>query len=276
MEKIFSSLKKNDVKSSIVEIDTEKIKPNPYQPRKIFDNASIKELANSIKEYGLIQPITVRKAHKGTYELVAGERRLRACQSLNMEKVPVIIAQMNDNDSAVVALIENLQRKNLTFFEEAEAYFHLITEHNLTQEELSKRVGKNQSTVANKLRLLKLSKEVKNIIKESNLTERHARALLKLPDEKMQINVVKRVIKNNYNVTQTEEIVEAILEKIAGNLKKEKIIKTSLLKDVRIFTNTIKKAVSVMQKSGINATSVQSECDTYYEYIIKIPKKCKN
>lgn len=276
MEMLFSTLKKSDIKNSVVEIPTEKIKPNPYQPRKIFDNSSIKELADSIKEFGVIQPITVRKAQKGTYELVAGERRLRACMSLNMEKIPAIISDMNDNDSAVVALIENLQRKNLTFFEEAEAYFHLITEHSLTQEELSKRVGKNQSTIANKLRLLKLSKEVKNIIKENNLTERHARALLKLPDEKMQLSVVKRVVKNNYNVSQTEEIVETMLEKISGDIKKEKVIKTSLLKDVRIFTNTIKKAVSVMQKSGIDATSVQSECDTYYEYIIKIPKKCKN
>jgi len=269
-------LKKNDIKNNVIEVELDKIKPNPYQPRKIFDNSSIKELADSIKEFGIIQPVCVRRAKWGTYELIAGERRLRACQSLNMEKVPCIISEMNDNDSALVALVENLQRKDLTFFEEAEAYFHLITEHSLTQEEVAKRVGKNQSTIANKLRLLKLSKEVKKIIKENNLTERHARALLKIPDEKMQLSVVKRIVKHNYNVSQTDEIVENILAKITGKLKKEKIIKTALLKDVRIFANTIKKAVSVMQKSGINAVSVQNECDTYYEYVIKIPKKCKN
>ena len=183
MEMMFMPLKKSDIKNSVIEVETNKIKPNPYQPRKSFDNTSINELADSIKEYGIIQPICVRKSKWGTYELVAGERRLRACQSLNMEKVPCIISDINDNDSAIVALVENLQRKDLTFFEESEAYFHLITEHSLTQEEVAKRVGKNQSTVANKLRLLKLSKEVKKIIKESNLTEGHARALLYISDE---------------------------------------------------------------------------------------------
>lgn len=275
MEMMFMPLKKSDIKNSVVEIEPHKIKPNPYQPRKIFDNLSISELADSIKEYGVIQPICVRKSKWGTYELIAGERRLRACQSLNMEKVPCIISEINDNDSAIVALVENLQRRDLTFFEEAEAYFHLITEHSLTQEEVAKRVGKNQSTIANKLRLLKLSKEVKKIIKESNLTERHARALLKIPDEKMQLSLVKKIVKNDYNVSKTDELVDAALEKISGRVKKEKIIKTAILKDVRIFTNTIKKAIIVMQKSGIDAVSEQNEKDTYYEYIIKIPKKCK-
>lgn len=274
MEGFFSSGKNKDIKNSVVEINIDKVRPNPYQPRKVFDTASIYELAESIKEFGVIQPISVRKAHKGAYELIAGERRLRACMYLKLQKVPAIIVDMNDNDSAVVALIENLQRRDLTFFEEAEAYFHLITEHGLTQEEVAKKVGKNQSTVANKLRLLKLPKDVKAIIKENNLTERHARALLKLPDEKLQRSVAQRVVKNGYNVSETEEIVEKTLLKLTGENKEKRIVKTAVLKDVRIFANTIKKAVSVMRMSGIDAVSIQNEGDKFYEYIIKIPKKC--
>lgn len=276
MERFFSSAKNKDIKNNVVEVDIDKIRPNPYQPRKVFDLSSIYELAESIKHFGVIQPLSVRKAKKGAFELIAGERRLRACAYLKMPKVPVIVVDMNDNDSAVVALIENLQRKDLTFFEEAEAYFHLITEHGLTQEELSKKVGKNQSTVANKLRLLKLPKDVKEIIKEHKLTERHARALLKLPDEKLQRSVAQRIVKNGYNVSESEEIIEKILFKLSGD-KKEKNEKRPLryavLKDVRIFANTIKKAVSVMRESGIDAVSEQNECDGFYEYIIKIPKK---
>ena len=276
MERFFSSAKNKDIKNNVVEVDIDKIRPNPYQPRKVFDLASIYELAESIKHFGVIQPLSVRKAKKGAFELIAGERRLRACAYLKMQKVPVIVVDMNDNDSAVVALIENLQRKDLTFFEEAEAYFHLITEHGLTQEELSKKVGKNQSTMANKLRLLKLPKDVKEIIKEHKLTERHARALLKLPGEKLQRSVAQRIVKNGYNVSESEEIIEKILFKLSGE-KKEKNEKRPLryavLKDVRIFANTIKKAVSVMRESGIDAVSEQNECDGFYEYIIKIPKK---
>lgn len=273
MERFFSSAKNKDIKNNVVEVDIDKIRPNPYQPRKVFDLASIYELAESIKHFGVIQPLSVRKAKKGAFELIAGERRLRACAYLKMQKVPVIVVDMNDNDSAVVALIENLQRKDLTFFEEAEAYFHLITEHGLTQEELSKKVGKNQSTVANKLRLLKLPKDVKEIIKDHKLTERHARALLKLPDEKLQRSVVQRIVKNGYNVSESEEIIEKILFKLSGGKKEKKVLRCAVLKDVRIFANTIKKAVSVMRESGIDAVSEQNECDGFYEYIIKIPKK---
>ena len=273
MERFFSSAKNKDIKNNVVEVDIDKIRPNPYQPRKVFDLASIYELAESIKHFGFIQPLSVRKAKKGAFELIAGERRLRACAYLKMQKVPVIVVDMNDNDSAVVALIENLQRKDLTFFEEAEAYFHLITEHGLTQEELSKKVGKNQSTVANKLRLLKLPKDVKEIIKDHKLTERHARALLKLPDEKLQRSVVQRIVKNGYNVSESEEIIEKILFKLSGGKKEKKVLRCAVLKDVRIFANTIKKAVSVMRESGIDAVSEQNECDGFYEYIIKIPKK---
>lgn len=274
MEGFFSSGKAKNIKANVIEIPIDKVRPNPYQPRKVFDAASIYELAESIREFGVIQPISVRKAAKGAYELIAGERRLRACTYLKLPKVPAIIVDLNDNDSAVVALIENLQRKNLTFFEEAEAYFHLITEHGLTQEELSKKVGKNQSTVANKLRLLKLPKAVKELIKENGLTERHARALLKLPDEKLQRSVAQRIVKNNYNVSESEKIIENILAKLSGESSAKKPIKTAVLKDVRIFANTIKKAVSVMRESGIDAVSIQNEGDKFYEYIIKIPKKC--
>ncbi len=264
---------KSATKNNVVELPIESIKPNPYQPRRIFKKESLTELSNSIKEYGVIQPISVRRISLTKYELVAGERRLKASIEANKTTIPAIIVDFNDNDSALIALVENLQRENLSFMEEAQAYSNLINEHGLTQEQLAQKIGKNQSTIANKIRLLRLPKVVKSIIEENCLTERHARALLKLPEEYMQLKVLEKVCEGELNVKETEEIVSKMLDEILEESKKEKErLTVTAFKDIRIFNNTIEKAVVLMQKNGIDALYMQNEDDLYYEYIIKIPK----
>jgi ParB family chromosome partitioning protein len=179
----------NDNKA-IINIPIDEIAPNPYQPRKDFSGSSLEELATSIKEYGVLQPVNVRKIGGKGYELVSGERRLRATRLAGMEVIPAVVIEVVEQDSAVIALIENLQREDLNFMEEAEGYHNLISDHGMTQEELAKKVGKKQSTIANKLRLLKLNNKIKKTILENELTERHARALLKLPGELLQVRLL--------------------------------------------------------------------------------------
>ena len=173
-----------DIKKEIVNINVHNIFPNAYQPRKFFNEEALEELSQSIQSHGIIQPITVRKIGD-KFELVAGERRWRAARMANLESVPCNIIEITDTQSAEIALLENLQREDLNFIEEAEAYYNLINEHNFTQDELAKRMGKKQSTIANKMRLLKLSSKVRLICLENSLTERHARALLSLPTEEL-------------------------------------------------------------------------------------------
>ena len=184
---------KRDVPKTVCQIPIHAIMPNPYQPRRSFDSESLEGLTESIKKYGVLQPITVRRLFSGEYELVAGERRLRASALAGMLKIPAIIANLNDSDSAVVALVENIQRENLSFMEEAEAYRNLLYQHGLTQEELALSIGKTQSSVANKIRLLKLSKLIREIIKDHRLSERHARALLRLKTEEEQLKALEKI-----------------------------------------------------------------------------------
>ncbi len=259
---------------SLMQIPIHQICANPYQPRLKFDAASIGELAESIKKYGVIQPITVRRLSSEKYELIAGERRLRASVMAGLLKIPAILVSLSDNDSAVVALVENIQRENLGFMEEAEAYRNLLCNHGFTQEELAKRLGKTQSSVANKVRLLKLTSAVRETIKESGLTERHARALLRLEDEQRQLLALEKICERNLNVAQTEELIE---EMLSGKVKTKADIKSFSqippLKDVRIFINTVRHAIDVMRKNGIEAESIDNEYEKYYEYIIHIPKQ---
>ena len=173
-------LKKDAV---VYQIPIEKIRSNPYQPRRYFQRAALEELSASIREYGILQPLTVRKMSGGSYELVAGERRLRAAELAGLETVPCLLVQVNEYDSAMLALLENIQRQNLSFLEEAEGYRNLMEDYGLTQEELASKLSKSQSFIANKLRILKLEDPLKRLLVENNFTERHARALLKLPDE---------------------------------------------------------------------------------------------
>ncbi len=266
---VMSLFKPKEQKAKFTEIPIDQVVANPHQPRKNFSGDSLAELCDSIKTYGLIQPITVRKGTYSKYELIAGERRLRACTMAGMKTIPAIIIDVSNYESAAIAMIENLQRENLNFFDEAEGYSNLISDFNITQEELAQRIGKTQATIANKIRILKLSPVVKKIIKANNLTERHARALLKLPGEDIQLKALKKITKNNLNVTQTDEYVEFLLspKKPKNNQKS-----TRIFKDIRIFSNTIKQAIDMMNKSGINAYSEKNETDEYIEYLVKIPK----
>lgn len=259
---------------NIKNIKVDYIRPNPYQPRKVFNKLSLEELCESIKEYGVIQPIQVRKLTCTTYELIAGERRLRAATMAGLKEIPCIIVETSDTDSAIMALIENLQREDLSYMEEAEGYSNLINEHNLTQEELAHKVGKSQSTIANKIRLLKLPPMVKKILADNCLTERHARALLKLNDEQLQLKVLKKVTDKGLNVKKTEELIERVIQKYLNdedNKPSEKKF-TRAIKDVRIFVNTIRQAIDLMKKSGVNAKAAQFDRGEYIEFIVRVPK----
>ncbi|WP_242944237.1 nucleoid occlusion protein [Lutispora thermophila] len=261
----------NDNKS-IINIPIDSIAPNPYQPRKNFNNLSLDELSESIKSYGVLQPINVRKIGENGYELIAGERRLRAAKLAGMKEIPAIVVEVVEQDSAVIALIENLQREDLNYLDEAEGYYNLIHDHGLTQEELSKKVGKNQSTIANKLRLLRLSTEIKNELLKNNLTERHARALLKLPDEKLQLKAIKTIVKKSLNVKKTEELVEKLLDEIAVTKEKptEKRIKGKI--NYNIYVNTIKNTYKQILKTGFQMEYDQEDKGDYIEIKIKVPK----
>jgi len=265
---------KNEGLKNITYIKIDCIRPNPYQPRKQFNKAALEELCESIKQYGVIQPINVRRITNNSYELVAGERRLRAATMAGLKEIPSIVINVDDNDSAVMALIENLQREDLTYLEEAEGYNHLISEHGFTQEELAQKIGKSQSTIANKIRLLKLSPLVKKILLDNNLTERHARALLKLHDEQLQLKVLRLVCDRGLNVKKTEELVERAIEKFtkqgSGKAADKKF--TRAIKDIRIFINTIKQAIDMMKKSGLKVKAAQIDRGEYLEFIIRIPK----
>lgn len=256
--------------NNVIEVPIDKISLNPYQPRKVFDSDAISELAKSIKEYGVIQPITVRKNFIGGYELVSGERRLKASRLINKTHMPCIVIDVTENDSAVIALLENLQRKDLTYWEEAEAMQHLILDHKYTQEELATKLGKSQSAVANRLRILKLPESVKNILQENNLTERHARAILKVHDENAQLKILKQVCDSDLNVAKTEEMVSKTIEKVEAERVKESGKMMGVV-HLRMFINTINKAVDVVQKAGVMVEASKKENKNFIEYLIKIP-----
>lgn len=250
----FSMDKSADNALEILPVDY--IRPNPYQPRRVFAEESITELAHSIKQYGLLQPITVRKSSHSYYEIIAGERRWRAVCKAGYTHIKAFVQPAIDEDSAMIALIENLQRENLHFFEEAEAYLSLMKEHGLTQEELARRLGKNQSTVANKMRILKLPGNVKDMIITYKLTERHARALLRLHNEEAQLKLIRDITQKNLSVKATEEIVERLLPKLYGevpaDLSSQNVV--CIMRDYRIYLNTIKKALSRIKKSGVKVS----------------------
>jgi len=259
----------------VQQIPIDRVRPNPYQPRKEFSKQGLEELSQSIKQYGVLQPITVRKVGSDAYELIAGERRLRACQMIGMKSIPAIVLNITESDSAIVAMIENLQRENLHYLDEAMGYACLINDHGFTQEELARRIGKNQSTIANKMRLLKLPDSVKKILMENNLTERHARALLRLPDDDLKLKVLQQVINKKYNVKETEMLIERVLKKLQAekvtDIKRKKV-KQPYSKDMRIFINTIKKAVTMIKEYGINPQMTQIDNEDSVEIIVKIPK----
>lgn len=258
--------------NEIIKVKIGDIIPNMYQPRKFFKEEALMELSQSIKEYGIIQPLTVRK-RGDIFELVAGERRWRAAKLANLEEVPCSVIDITDTESAEIALLENLQREDLSFIEEAEAYYNLIKDHHFTQEEIAVKMGKNQSTIANKLRLLKLSPKVRNLCLENKLTERHARALLSLPTEALQLKVVDKVIKKSLNVKATEELINKELLKLAGkqlNGKNTKNIKSVF--PAKLYVNTIKQ---VFDKFNIPAAYKFAEKEDCIQITVNIPKNKK-
>ncbi len=234
------------MKSRIEEVQIGKIKISKNQPRKQFDINSIHELAKSIKENGLVQPIVLRKNNDG-YELVAGERRLRAVQSLNWDSIEAIIQNYDEETSARVSIIENIQRENLSPIEEAQAYEKLLNEHNYTQTQLAQSLGKSQSSIANKLRLLQLDDDIKQLINNRGLTERHGRALLKVKNKEKQNRLANKMVNDNLNVSQAEQLVEKNLEQ-----KKQPTIKKVIAKnDYRLEINTIKQALELIENNGV-------------------------
>ncbi len=266
----FLALKKDKSARKIVDIPCEEIAPNPYQPRKSFDQGELLTLASSIKSDGVLQPLLVREVG-AKYELIAGERRLRAAMLAGLESVPCIVTEATDRNSALMSLIENIQRSDLGFFEEADAIARLIDLYGMTQEDAAIRLGYAQSTLANKLRLLKLSARERSIIGEHNLTERHARALLKLDTPEKREEALGKIIKGKLNVERTEALVDSMIE---YEKYKERIRKGSaVFRDLRLFMNTVNKAVETMQIAGVNVNVDKKQSEDYLDYHIRIPLK---
>ena len=258
---------KHQERKKLIQLPPESIRANPAQPRQEFEKEALESLAESIRQNGLLQPVTVRRTQDGGYELIAGERRLRACRIAGLKLVPCILSGCDARQSAILALLENLQRRDLGVFEEAEGLRRLVEEWGVTQEEAAARLGKSQSSIANKLRLLRLTEEERTLITEAGLTERHARALLRLPDEGERLAALHTVIERKMNVAQEEAYITQLLSE---KDKPEKPRRRIVVRDVRIFLNTIHHAVDVMKQNGIQAQSWKRETDQYLEYIVRI------
>lgn len=242
----------NEVK--VVKVPITQIFANPYQPRKTFDEAALTELSESIAQYGVLQPLLVSPAEDGRYMLIAGERRLRASRMAKLTEVPVIISEYTSQQIAEIALIENLQREDLHYLEEAEGYEQLMEQFHLTQEAMAARVGKKQSTIANKLRLLRLSPTVRKVLVDAALSERHARALLKLPDDTRRLEALEVIIAKKYSVRQTEEYIAKLLDAKQPEKQRRMVI----VNDVRIYLNSIKQVVGAIKDVGIPVSMEQT------------------
>ena len=256
----------------LIMLKPSEITASPDQPRRSFDEYELKRLSDSIKASGIIQPLIVRKTDRG-YQLIAGERRLKAAVMAGLRRVPCVIHKTDDETAALYSLLENLQRSNLTVFEEAEGINRLITEYGISQSEAAARLGISQSSLSNKLRLLKLSDSIKERISSARLTERHARALLRLPEE-MREEMLDRIIAEGLTVSQTEECISSILnpkEKTKPTVPEEPVRK-SAIGDVRLFSNSLSKLLSTLQSSGIDAKSRKYETDKYIEFKVRIRK----
>lgn len=248
------------------------IVPNPHQPRKVFDERGLAELAESIRAYGILQPLTVRRRGR-KYELVAGERRLRAAAMAGLHQVPCLLAQVGEEDSALLALMENLQRRDLDCWEEAEAIARLIADYGLTQEQAAEKLGKSQSAIANKLRLLRLGQPVRTMLQQNGLSERHARALLRLCDEEEQLHTLRQIVAHGYNVARTEEYVEQRLQQMHTTSPKGR--STYVIKDVRLFLNSIHRSMHLMRSAGVEADLGRQDTEEEILLTIRIPKRGK-
>ena len=247
-----------------------RIGPNPQQPRRSFDEEGLAELAASIRSCGILQPLTVRRAGDG-YELVAGERRLRAARIAGLREVPCLVAQVGEEDSALLALMENLQRRDLDCWEEAQAIARLISRYGLSQEEAARRLGRAQPTVANKLRLLRLPEDVRALLRENGLTERHARALLRLQDPEVQRRAAGDMVRRGMNVAQAEAYVEKLLQ--SDQVTPPRGRSTYIIKDVRLFLNSVDRGLHLMRQAGVDAGWNRQDTDREILLTIRIPKR---
>lgn len=251
--------------SKVVSID--EIRPNPYQPRVEFDDEALMELSQSIRENGLIHPITVRKEKDG-YEIVAGERRYRAMKIAGMLDIPVIVIDADEVQMAEMALVENIQRENLSAIEEAKAYVQIMKTSGISQSQLALKVGKSQSAVANKIRLLQLDEDVQQAVSTRKITERHARALLSVPKTE-QKHMLDTIVKKGLTVAQSEKLIQKESE---PKEKKEKKMLKGLTRNIRIGLNTIEQAVGMIQKSGIDISSETKETEDEVVVTLRFPK----
>ncbi len=247
------------------------VRPNPSQPRKVFDQGGLQELAASIVQYGILQPLSVRR-REGGYELVAGERRLRAARMAGLTEVPCILLSVDEEQSGMLALVENLQRRDLDFIEEAEGLARLMRLYGMSQEQAAMRVGKSQSAVANKLRLLRHPPQVLAAIRQYGLSERHARALLKLPDEKTRMEVIETIVEKELNVARTEQYIDRLLAE-ESRPGPRRTLGRFVLRDVRLFLNSVEHDLALIKNAGIEADKTQEETDTEIVLTIRIPKK---
>ena len=259
--------KKVRCSAEVYDIPQDLILPNPNQPRKRFDFDELENLAQSIRENGILQPITVRRTDDKKFELIAGERRLRAARLVGLVKIPAIVIDMEQKDSALFAIIENLQRQSLGFFEEAEAIEKLINEFNMSREDVCRRLSIAPSTLSNKLRILKLPEEMRFKLSKAGLTERHARALLALEDDNQRARALSIVIDRHLNVSETERMIEQMLHR---NTRQRSNIRG--IRDVRLFINTLNHAVDTIRRAGVDADTARSETEEYIEYVVRIPK----
>lgn len=248
----------------------EKIIANPEQPRKVFKKEELEELSNSIKDYGVLQPILVRRMEQGIYSIIAGERRYRASCQAGLTEIPAIIQNLEEEQAALIALVENVQREDLNYIEEAKAYKKLMDDFKLTQAEIAQKVGKQQSTISNKIRLLTLPEDILELLTVHGLTERHARALLRIEEENNRRKIIDKIVKNNLNVKQTEKLIEEFLEGQAEQKRKKQKVNYISYK---IYVNTIRKAFSQIKEIEKDVVFSQEDKGEYLEVKITIPKK---
>lgn len=246
------------------------VRPNPQQPRRSFDETALRELADSISAYGILQPLTVRD-RGGVYELVAGERRLRAARIAGLREVPCLIAEVGEEDAALLALIENLQRRDLDYMEEAAAIARLIRRYGLSQQQAAEKLGKSQPTIANKLRLLRLSAPVIDCLRQYGLTERHARTLLRLTDPEQQLAAARHIGKRGLNVAQTEQYIDRLIAENRTDPPRRR--PTYIIKDVRLFLNSVERGVRLMQSAGVGAEVGRRDTEEEILLTIHIPKR---
>lgn len=253
----------------VLYLSVDEIRANPDQPRKYFEPEALRELAESIGRYGILQPLTVRRGEDG-YELIAGERRLRAAKLAGLREVPCLAVRSDEEESALLSLIENLQRQDLHYMEEAAAIAKLIAVYGLSQEQAAERLGKSQSAVANKLRLLRLSPACVTLLREGGLSERHARALLRLSDENERLAALRVIVERGCNVAQAEAYIESVLQRATVTPPRRR--PTFIVKDVRLFLNTIRRSMGIMQRAGVDAACEREDTDEEIRLTIRIPR----